>query len=179
MVFDIFTLVEAVWLIIPAYAANGLAPLARGNHPIDGGRSWRGKPLLGPGKTWEGLAFGTVVALAIAVIMQGAQELLPWVVSPIPLIIVPMSAALGFLLGFGSMAGDTAGSFVKRRLGIARGSPAPVLDQDDFIVGALIFAAILVPVKLEWAILLLIITPIIHVVACAIGYALKLKDRPY
>jgi CDP-2,3-bis-(O-geranylgeranyl)-sn-glycerol synthase len=119
------------------------------------------------------------MGIVIAVIMQGAQELLPWNLSPIPLTIIPMSAALGFLLGLGSLVGDTAGSFVKRRLGLKRGAPAPVLDQDDFIVGALLFAVVLVSVKLEWAILLLVITPIIHVVACAIGYLLKLKDRPY
>lgn len=179
MVFDIFTFVEALWLIIPAYAANGLAPLSKGNHPIDGGRTFRGKPLFGPGKTWEGLIFGTIVAILIAFIMQGTQSNLPWELSPIPLVIVPMTAFMGLFLGLGSMVGDTAGSFVKRRLNLKRGSPAPVLDQDDFVVGALIFAAILFPIKWQWAVLLLIITPIFHLIANIIGYLLKLKNKPY
>ena len=53
MVFDIFTLVEGLWIFLPAYAANGLAPLVKfkkGLHPIDSNKSFRGKPIFGPGK---------------------------------------------------------------------------------------------------------------------------------
>ena len=179
MVFDIFTLVEAIWLIIPAYAANGLAPLSKGMHPIDGGKKFRGKELFGPGKTWEGLIFGTIVAILIAFIMAGAQNLLPWGLSPQPLNIVSMSALLGLFLGLGSMIGDVAGSFIKRRFALKRGSAAPILDQDDFIVGSLLFAAIIIPIAWQWAVLLLIITPIFHLIANIIGYFCKIKNRPY
>jgi CDP-2,3-bis-(O-geranylgeranyl)-sn-glycerol synthase len=90
-----------------------------------------------------------------------------------------MTPLLGFLLGFGAMAGDAAGSFLKRRLGLERGKPAPLLDQDDFIAGALLSASLLVAVRLEWAILLLVLTPVIHFAACIIGYLLKVKKEPW
>lgn len=182
MVFDIFNiyiLVEVIWIILPAYAANGLAPLARGKHPIDGGRRFGGNRLFGDGKTWEGLVFGIVVAVIIALIEMAAYPYLPWDISPVTLVIAPMSIALGFLLGLGAMLGDLAGSFIKRRFGLKRGEPAPLLDQEDFLIGSLLFASLLVTVKTEWWILLLVITPVIHWVACVIGYIFKLKKTPY
>ena len=69
MVLDIFTLVEGFWFIIPAFAANGLAPLARlkaNKHRIDGGRLLGGKPLFGPGKTWEGFIGGIILSMIVA-----------------------------------------------------------------------------------------------------------------
>lgn len=179
MVFDIYTIVAAVWLILPAYAANGLAPLFRGKHPMDGGRKLEKHFILGPGKTWEGFIGGTVVAIIIAIIMQVAQPYLPWGISAVPLNIIPMTAQLGFLLGFGAMAGDAGGSFIKRRFDIGRGKPAPLLDQLDFLVGAMIFAMILVNIEIGWWIILLIMTPIIHWISCIIGFIFKVKKTPY
>jgi len=176
---DLYTFVEAVWLIWPAYGANGLCMLARGKQAIDGGRMWRGKQIFGPGKTWEGLALGVVVATLVATFQMLVAPLLPWNLSPIPLDIVPMTPLLGFLMGLGAMLGDIGGSFIKRRLGIARGKPAPLLDQLDFVVGMLIFASLLVAFKWEWAVILLVMTPIIHLTANFMAYLLKLKNVPY
>ncbi|HJW97292.1 MAG TPA: CDP-2,3-bis-(O-geranylgeranyl)-sn-glycerol synthase [archaeon] len=182
MVFDIYTLVEAIWLILPAYAANGLTPiigLRKGLHPIDGGRRLKGEPLFGPGKTWEGLVFGTLVGGLIGLIEMLVYPYLPFSVSPVPLDIIPMSILLGLLLGFGAMFGDLGGSFIKRRLKIQRGKPAPILDQEDFLVGALLFSLLLVSLKWDWVILLAVITPVIHIVANGIGYLIKVKKQPW
>ena len=182
MVFDIYTLVEAIWLILPAYAANGLTPLVglrKNLHPVDGGRKLWGQPLLGPGKTWEGLIFGTLVGGLIGLVELLAYPYLPFGISPIPLNIVPMSLALGLLLGFGAMFGDVAGSFIKRRLKIGRGRPAPLLDQEDFLAGALAFSLLMVSLQIGWVILLAVITPVIHITANVIGYVLKVKKQPW
>lgn len=182
-VFNIYTLVEVVWLILPAYAANGLVPLLglyKGKlHQVDFGKKFRGKPLLGPGKSWEGLFLGSVLGVLIASIEMLAFPFLPFEISPAPLTIVVMTPLLGLLLGFGAMAGDIAGSFIKRRLGLERGSPAPILDQDDFVIGAFLFVSLIMAVRMEWWILLLVITPILHWIACAIGYILKVKKTPW
>ncbi|MFQ5647687.1 MAG: CDP-2,3-bis-(O-geranylgeranyl)-sn-glycerol synthase [Candidatus Aenigmatarchaeota archaeon] len=180
--FDVYTLVEAIWIIIPAYAANGLAPLAGKlgkRHPIDGGREFSGGRLFGNGKSWEGLLLGTVVGVVIALVEMWAHPFLPWDLSPVALTIAPMGPVLGLLLGLGSMVGDLGGSFIKRRFRIPRGRPAPLLDQEDFLIGALLFASILVAVKIEWVVLLVIITPILHWVASACGYLLKVKKEPW
>jgi CDP-2,3-bis-(O-geranylgeranyl)-sn-glycerol synthase len=182
MVFTIFNLVEAVWLIIPAFAANGLAPLIglrSGNHPMDGGRKWGRSRLLGDGKTWEGLVFGTLVGIAIAMVEMAAYPYLPWGLSEVPLIISPMTPLLGLALGLGAMLGDVAGSLIKRRLNRPRGAPAPLLDQLDFLVGALLLAALVVPIKLEWFLLLAVLTPLIHLIANVIGFRLGIKRTPW
>ncbi len=186
MVFDLFTLVEGLWLLLPAYAANGFAPLVKyagKKHRIDAGRSLGGRPLLGEGKTWEGLLLGVLVAMAVALVQYVAFPFLPWELSEqlhgVRLNIIPMWSGLGFLLGLGAMTGDIAGSFLKRRLSLKRGSPAPVLDQDDFVVGAFLFASLLAAVELSWVALYLIITPVFHFIACYIGFRLGVKKEPY
>jgi len=181
-IFSIYTLVEALYLILPAYSANGLAPLVglrKKLHPIDGGRRFKGEPLFGPGKTWEGLIFGTIVGGLIGMIEMLAYPYLPFSISPVPLNIVPMSLALGLSLGLGAMCGDLAGSFIKRRLKIPRGRPAPILDQEDFLAGALALSMLLVPLEASWVVLLAFVTFVVHIIANMIGYVLKIKKQPW
>jgi CDP-2,3-bis-(O-geranylgeranyl)-sn-glycerol synthase len=178
-IFNIFILVEAIWLILPAYAANGLVPIFKGSHPIDGGRKLVKNRILGNGKTWEGLIAGAFIAMAIALVQQLAFPYLPWGISEVPLNIVPMTVQLGLLLGLGAMLGDIGGSFIKRRSGLKRGAPAPLLDQEDFLIGSMVLVSFLVILKFEWWIMLLVITPVIHWVACVIGYLFKVKRTPY
>lgn len=177
--FTLYVLVEAVWLILPAYAANGLAPLARGRRYIDGGRKLQGRPVFGAGKTWEGLLFGSFMGAVIGAVQQFASPYLPWSASPVALHTVPMSALLGLLLGAGAMLGDLCGAFVKRRLNMPRGQSAPILDQLDFIVGALILSSALITIKWEWAVLLVVMTPFLHLVANVIAYLIRLKKEPW
>ena len=182
MVFDIYTLVEAIWFVLPAYAANGLTPilgLRKGLHPIDGGMIYRGQPLFGEGKSWEGLFFGALIGGLIGLVEMLAFPYLPFNVSPVALNIIAMTPLLGVLLGLGAMVGDLGGSFVKRRLRIARGKPAPFLDQLDFLTGALIFSLILLSLEIEWLILLAFITFILHIVANIIAYLLNIKKQPW
>jgi CDP-2,3-bis-(O-geranylgeranyl)-sn-glycerol synthase len=176
---DIYTFVEALWLVIPAYGANGLASLARGRRPIDSGKYFRGQRIFGDGKTWEGFIFGVVVASAVATFQMFMFPYLPWGLSDVPLQIIPMTPYLGLLLGLGAMVGDLGGSFIKRRMKIQRGRPAPLLDQEDFIIGMFAFAAFVVPIKWEWIIILFILTPAAHLMANGVAYLLKVKKVPY
>jgi len=83
------------------------------------------------------------------------------------------------------MAGDMAASFLKRRLDRDRGQATPGLDQLDFVVGALVLAAILDP---SWVgtwitpgvlAVALVVTPLLHVGVNAAGYAAGLTKEPY
>lgn len=179
MVFDVYTLVEGLWLLLPAYAANGLALIPQGRRPIDRGRSWHGKRLFGDGKTVEGFLFGMLVAVIVSAVQIAEFPFLPWELSPVKLTIVPMSLFLGFLLGLGAMTGDLVGSFLKRRLGMERGRPFPVLDQEGFLLVAFLFAAFVVPVKIEWILLYVILTPVFHFLANLIGFRAGLKRQPW
>ncbi|MBI4181846.1 MAG: CDP-archaeol synthase [Candidatus Aenigmarchaeota archaeon] len=185
MVFDLFTLVEGFWFFLPAYGANGLAPLVKylpARHRMDGGRQWRGKPLLGEGKSWEGFALGTLVAILVSLIQLAAFPSLPWSLSEqqgVTLHIAPMGPLLGLLLGLGAMGADALKSIVKRQLRLARGSPLPLVDQDDFILGSFLLAGLLVPAALSWLVLFLVITPAVHFATCFLGFRLGIKKEPW
>ncbi|MBU5557497.1 MAG: CDP-2,3-bis-(O-geranylgeranyl)-sn-glycerol synthase [Candidatus Aenigmatarchaeota archaeon] len=173
-------LVGALWLLIPAYAANGWPPLARGKIPIDGGRMfYDGKRIFGDSKTVEGFTVGVAAGTFYGVIesylypsfniyagMWGAS--LPF-----------MSPFVGFMIALGAMVGDLTGAFIKRRLGMLPGANAPVLDQLNFIVGAIIFSFAFTQISLFMAIIMLVLTPLIHRTVCIIGYALHFKKTPW
>ena len=52
--FFMILVISLVWMV-PALATNAtMVIFGKGGSPIDGGRCWRGKRLLGNGKTWQG-----------------------------------------------------------------------------------------------------------------------------
>lgn len=169
----IAAVLHALYFFIPAYVANTCACLLGGGKPLDHGRTFSdGRRILGDGVTIRGSFLGIMSGVTAGVLMayfegfaaspQGTEKIL-----------------LAFLLSTGAIAGDAAGSFIKRRLNIARGAPAPVLDQLNFVIGGLLFASLIYPIKLETILILLILTPIGHLMVNFTGYHLKLKDVPW
>jgi CDP-2,3-bis-(O-geranylgeranyl)-sn-glycerol synthase len=160
-------IVEALKFIFPAYCANAIPVVAGGGFPIDFGHLFLdGKPIFGKNKTFRGffagLALGTVVGLAESLFFG------------YPII-------FGFLLSLGALFGDLAGAFVKRRLGFSPGELLPVVDQVDFILGALVFS-LLVQLQVfswEFVVAVLIITPPIHLLTNFLAYKLGLKSNPW
>jgi CDP-2,3-bis-(O-geranylgeranyl)-sn-glycerol synthase len=159
---------EAVWFILPAYVANATPVVLGGGTPIDGGRLFRdGRPIFGSGKTIRGVVAGLVAGSLVGV----AQGVLVGQLYT--------HALLGVLLAAGALVGDLAGSFIKRRLNIPRGGSAPVLDQLGFVVFALLFVSPLRLIERDIIIIILIITPPIHLATNFVSYVLGLKSRPY
>ncbi|MDP3065593.1 MAG: CDP-archaeol synthase, partial [Methanobacteriaceae archaeon] len=68
---------------------------------------------------------------------------------------------------------------IKRRLKVERGRPAPLLDQLDFVIGALVFASLLITIPFNLIILIIIITIFLHLGANMIAYLLGMKDVWY
>jgi CDP-2,3-bis-(O-geranylgeranyl)-sn-glycerol synthase len=99
--------------------------------------------------------------------------------NPLGFSLPPMSLFVGFMIALGSMVGDSAGSFVKRRLGMQSGADAPFMDQLNFIVGAIIFSFAFTRITAWMIFFMVIVTPAIHRVACIIGYRLGLKKVPW
>ena len=177
-----------VWLMIPALVPNSAAVIFGGGTPMDFGKSWRGKRILGEGKTWRGFFGGALTGVVLGLVLTGIALLLDaqavWGYGEMPNALVPIIA-----LAFGSMAGDAAGSFIKRRIGKDRGAKAPVLDQYNFVIGAFLLALLLAP---EWIldhyfrengiyglILLLVVVPLLHRGVNIIGYKMGKKDVPW
>ncbi|QLH76024.1 CDP-2,3-bis-(O-geranylgeranyl)-sn-glycerol synthase [Halosimplex rubrum] len=180
---DLVTVVAtALWAMLPAYVPNNAAVLAGGGRPIDGGRSWGGRRVLGDGKTWRGTAAGTAAGVALALVLNAASGPIADLLG-VPAVEFPLAAAVGLALG--AMVGDIGASFVKRRSGRERGAPFPGLDQLDFVVGALALAAVL---DFEWVTAtftvpvlatVLVVTPLLHVVTNGIAYLIGAKDEPW
>ena len=176
------TVVVAIWAMGPAYIPNNAAVLLGGGRPIDGGHSVKGSRLLGDGKTWRGTVAGTLAGAAVALVLD--------------LLAPPMAAATGFAiptfpvavmvaLPLGAMVGDIAASGLKRRTGRSRGAAFPGLDQFDFVVGGLAFAAL---AAFDWfaetftppvLLAVLVLTPLLHVGTNVIAYRAGLKSEPW
>ncbi|PSP78770.1 hypothetical protein BRC81_07030 [Halobacteriales archaeon QS_1_68_20] len=178
------TVAVALWAMLPAYVPNNAAVLAGGGRPIDGGRTWRGKRLLGDGKTWRGTAVGTAVGAALAL---GLNAVGPAVADALGVSLPTFPVVAAVSLPLGAMLGDILASFLKRRTGRQRGAPFPVVDQLDFAVVALALTAPAVP---GWffdtfldppavLVAVFVLTPALHVGTNGIAYLLGLKDEPW
>jgi len=184
--------VQGLWLIFPAYASNVLATLVGGGPPVDGGRTLSdGHRMLGDGKTWRAVIVAPLLATAIG---AGQHALAPTVGmgvtdfagSPYDLVHV-------YALALGALVGDMAMSFIKRRTGRDRGARWLGPDQYDFIVGSVGLAALasLATAPLAgsfWlgealtlgpALVILIMTPGLHLLVNAIGYLIGVKEVPW
>ncbi len=188
----VLVIVQAIFAMLPAYAANPMAVLTGGGRPIDGGRVWRdGRRVLGDGKTWRGLAGGTVAGVALAGILStavrwsGSGDLTDFLM---PGWDGPSWLWVGALLAFGALFGDSLKSFFKRRLGRDRGEKAPLMDMYDFVLGAVLWAGVLAWPWFEgafhlWApwhlLVILVVTPALHRSVNILGYKMGKKDVPW
>ena len=165
---------QAFWFIAPAYAANAFPPLVRGKHPLDFGKNLNKNRLFGDGKTLEGTIFGIAFGTFIGVMQMLIQ---PYIAKETG--IIEMNLLLIILISSGAVVGDILGAFTKRRFGIKRGDPAPLLDQLDFVVFAVVFASMIIVVPANIVIILLFVTPPIHWIANLIGYSSGVKKTPW
>jgi CDP-2,3-bis-(O-geranylgeranyl)-sn-glycerol synthase len=176
------TVVVAFWTMLPAYVPNNAAVLFGGGRPIDGGRTMGDGRVLGDGKTWRGTAFGTLAGVALAMTLTAVQPTASEVLG-VSLPQFPLAGA--FALSFGAMLGDVLASFLKRRSGRERGAAFPGLDQLDFVVVSLA-ATYLVARSwfVEWftipvLVVVVVVTPVLHVGTNVIAYQTGLKDEPW
>ncbi len=171
----------AIVAFIPAMAANSLAVIFGGKFPIDGGTKIDGKRILGDGKTWSGLLGGVISATVLGILLSFVSgSLYP---SGVEGYIIILSLSLGALLG------DICSSFIKRRLGRRRGQRTPLVDEYDFVVGALLLTFIVSQtwvvetyfVNGRWMSLLVILMliPLLHRATNIIGYRLGMKKEPW
>ncbi len=159
--------IAALEFAFPVYCANAVPVLAGGGSPLDSGRSFRdGRPIFGRNKTVRGFIAGLLVGIGVGL----AESFL----FGFPLL-------FGFAVSLGALVGDLCGAFVKRRLGIAPGGLLPVVDQLDFVLGALLFALPLSLPFLGWEVVVavLLITPPIHLLTNFVAYKLGLKKNPW
>ena len=131
-------LIQALWIIFPAYVANGSAVLVGGGTPVDFGKNWKdGKRILGDGKTWRGLFVGTFVGMTCGFGLSVAAKYLEiyGYLGLNDFLGFPLMIPIIFSVCFGALFGDMAESFFKRRVGKKRGEDWIPFDQIDFLLG--------------------------------------------
>lgn len=162
----LYRLVQLSYLMLPAYAANMAPPLVK---------YWRGwnRPIaprhLGNHKTIVGFVAGVCAGVGTAFV----QSRIGWSGA---LVGHYDWLAIGLRLGIGAMAGDSAKSFAKRRLGIPPGAPWIPFDQLDFAAGALLLLAPRLPLSILDYGLIVAVSAGGHIAVNHVAYGLGIRD---
>ncbi|MDP3698792.1 MAG: CDP-archaeol synthase [Nanoarchaeota archaeon] len=167
-------IIESLYFFLPGYIAN-MAPVLLRSIPY-GGKPIHSK-LFGEHKTWRGL----VVAILIGGLVFWLQQWLynlgfqDWALIDY----ADFPGYFGFLQGAGVIGGDLVKSFYKRKQGIKPGDPWWGWDQLDFVMGGLVLGFLVYVPPAGTALVLLVLSPILHLLANNIGYLLKIKKSRY
>lgn len=170
-------ILSVIWFFAPAGMAN-MAPIVFNRLPflavpVDFGKTWRGKQIFGPHKTYRGLVVGVIVAIATAYLQK---IFYPHFESLALVDYTQINIVwLGVLQGLGALGGDLVKSFAKRRLNIPSGRSWVPFDQTDAIFGALLLTSFLVDLSLRQIVAAVVIFGSLHPLANLLGYALKFK----
>lgn len=174
MVDIIILIFQALWFVWPAYCANAFPVVMKGKKSLDFNKKFGKERLLGKSKTIEGTVGGIAIGILIGLIQMYFHSRFPRELG-----LVQFTIPLIIALSFGALFGDIVGSFIKRRLGIQPGKKTVPLDQLDFLVFALIFAGFFAIIDIGIIIILVVLTPPIHLFTNFIGHSAKLKKRPW
>lgn len=173
---------QCLYFFLPSYIANIIPVVAARFRilpslavPVDGGRNW-----FGPHKTIRGFLLGTIAAILSAYCQAKLHAFGPFALLGLTDYNRVNPLILGFLLGFGSLAGDSLGSFAKRRLRIRPGEHLWLFDELTMAAGAIVFVAILYPTpsarKAYIVIACLLITFAWHIAAAKTAYLLRIRE---
>lgn len=128
------------------------------NYPLDFKLNYRGNRLIGDSVNIIGLVFCLFISGGIYL----ATDEVAWAI--IPIIVY---------------TGNALGSFIKRRLHKKNGEFLPIIDHGDYMLLLGIVFVSLHYIKPLFAVLAILLTYILHPLACLIAFKLKLKEHPY
>jgi len=174
----IYDIAYALWFILPAYIANAFPVVFGGGLAIDMGKKLPdGKPIFGSHKTVRGFVAGLIAGVLTSwvqtILLQ--YNMLSDFEPPFQ-----FNVLIGAMIALGALVGDLAHSFVKRRMGVAEGSPLPVADQLDFVVGAILFSLLVSAYPpLLIVVIIIVVTPPIHLLTNSVAYLLGMKKTPW
>ena len=178
--FAIFIL-KCFYLMLPAYFAN-MAPVIVKRvklfaFPIDFSKQIGNKPVLGGNKTFRGLIFGVVFAIAIAYMQYILYK--TELFRNVSFLNYESWLLFGFLMGFGALIGDLIKSFVKRRAGIKPGDKFIPFDQMDFVIGSLVFIIPIFDLSLRIFIVSLLLSFVLDIIVNHLAFYLKIRNEKW
>lgn len=129
-------ILSILYLLVPAYFANMAPVLVKKidflNFPMDLGKEFRGKRILGTNKTFRGLIAGMIFGTIVFYIQQIAYS--QGFIRFAYIDYSSFSVFLGTYIGLVTIVGDAIESFVKRQLDKRPGKPWVPFDQLDFVI---------------------------------------------
>ncbi len=167
-------ILKSLYLFLPAYFANMTPVLFRWIPVLD-------KPvhekLFGKNKTWRGLLVATLFGGFIFFLqkwlyVQGFDQLAIIDYSD-------FSVFYGFLLGAGAILGELVKSYLKRGYEVAPGERWFPWDQLDFVIGGLIFSLFLYVPPAEVVLILLLVSPLLHIAVNHVAYWLGIRKEKW
>lgn len=158
------------WFFFPTGLANvaafcsGKIPYIKSfSYPVDFNKKFRGKRILGDHKTIRGFIFGIVVGVITVYIQILLFQNFKFLRDIIPIDYNSINPViLGGLEGFGALFGDSFKSFFKRQMGILPGKSWFPFDQIDYVLGAIFFTALYIPLSLIQYVTVFVLGFLIH-----------------
>ena len=167
-------IIQSLYFFLPGYVAN-MAPILLRWIPF-GGKPIHEK-LFGSHKTWRGLMAAILVGGLVFLLQKALYNIgfQSWALIDY----ADFPGYFGFLQGAGVILGDLVKSFYKRKQGIKSGNPWWGWDQVDFVIGGLLLGFLVYVPPAGTVLLLMIVSPILHLLANNIGYLLKIKKNKF
>ncbi|MEK6937935.1 MAG: CDP-archaeol synthase [Nanoarchaeota archaeon] len=165
---------KSLYFFLPAYVANMSPVLFKWlpflNRPIY-------EKKLGAHKTWRGVLVAAVIGTLVFAMQKYAytKGFTSWALIDYS----GFSILLGTFLGLGAIIGDAVKSYYKRKMNIAPGQPWWGWDQLDFVIGGLVFGLFFYVPPAEVVLIIIVLTPALHLLFNYIGYLLKLNKNKY
>lgn len=165
---------KILWFFLPAYAANMAASLFR--------IKFLDKPVsekyLGSNKTYRGFFFGVLTAIIVSLIQRLFFNF-SFFQKISYLDYAKNFLLIGFLLGFGALAGDAVESFFKRRWGISPGAKWFPFDQIDYTLGALLFVSFIWQPSLSFILISIVFNLLGHIFINHLSFWLGIRRNKW
>ena len=181
-------LLSCFYFFLPAYFTNMTPPLMKKaglfnflDKPVDFGKKFFGKPILGSHKTWRGVICGIFVGFLITLFQKYLyqfptfQEISILDYNQINIFF------LGLIIPSGAIFGDLLFSFIKRRISLKPGAKFLPFDQTNYVIGVAFFTFLFSKfnIKIEVWLTLFILTFFLHIIFNRIGYLLHLHNAKW
>lgn len=183
---SIIFVLSCFYFFLPAYFANMAAPMvARTGYfkslavPIDGGKKFKGEPILGDHKTWRGAVSAMLAGIVVFYIQQqlfttpffNGISLTDYGDAQIGLV--------GVFMPLAAVLGDLSAAFAKRRLKLKPGAKFMPWDQVNYVLGNFVVLGPILRLELMvWAVLLFF-TFFLHIIVNRIGFELGLHKAKW
>lgn len=176
-------ILSCFYFFLPAYLTNMIPSLSATlgifkclAKPVDFGKKIKDSPILGSHKTWRGVIVGPISGILIVLLQRwlfsnfsAIREISFFDYQEINILL------FGFLIGLGTICGDLFFAFIKRRLKLKPGARFLPWDQINYVIGAAIFLSPFFKIEIKVWMVLLVLSPLLHITATQLGFILGLS----